>query len=200
MSDRYGQSSARRNPRRKSRYESSEDEGHPAVYSEKHGDSDSGGSYIPASTASSRRRSSSRSQHHQHHSHQGHRRDPSHRSHSQWNHERNHRHRHHRRQELLGPAEDDEKPREGGMAVAIREEYAVQTVPRVHHPHADDSADEEEEVYDHRPKPVSHRSHSHVGVSTSGRRQASNADKGFFMAAAALAVSLIICCDDADND
>lgn len=199
MSGRYGPGSARRNPRKKPRYESSSDDGHSAVCSEKDGDSDSGGSYIPASTASSRRRSSSRPQHH-HHSHQSHHRDPSHRSHSQRNHERSHRHSHRRRQKLLGPAEDeDEKPRDGGMALAVREEYAVQTVPRAHHHHADDS-DDEEEVYDHRPKPISHRGHSHVSVGRGGRRQANDADKGFFMAAAALAVSLIICCGDADND
>lgn len=199
MSDRYSSGSARRNPRKKSRYESSSDDGHSAICSEKGGDSDSGGSYIPASTASSRRRSSSRSQHHHHHDHSR----SSHRSsHSHRNHQRSHRHSHHRRQKLLGPAEDGEKPRDN-MAVAVREDYQVQTVPRAHH--ADDSDDDSEQVYDHRPKPISHRSHSHVGVSSSGRGgargpHASDAEKGFFMAAAALAVSLIICCGDADND
>ncbi|KAK7738898.1 hypothetical protein SLS63_002235 [Diaporthe eres] len=179
MSDR----SNRRNPRKKPRYESSSDDGHAAVYSEKDGDSDSGGSYVPASTASSRRRSSSR------------------------HHQRSHRHSHHshRRQKLLGPVEDNEKARDG-MALAVREDYQVQTVPRAHHHHGDDSDDDGEEVYDHRPKPLSHRSHSHAGVSSAGGRggaraqQASDADKGFFMAAAALAVSLIICCGEADND
>lgn len=198
MSDRYGPGSTRRNPRKKSRYESSSDDGHSAIYSEKGGDSDSGGSYIPASNASSRRRSSSRSQHHHHHEHSR----SSHRSHSHRNHQRSHRHSHHRRQKLLGPAEDDEKSRDT-MALAVREDYQVQTVPRAHH--ADDSDDDEEEVYDHRPKPVSHRGHSHVGVSGRGHGaargpHASDAEKGFFMAAAALAVSLIICCGDADND
>lgn len=205
MSDHYGPSSARRNPRKKPRYESTSDDGHSAVYSDKDGDSDSGRSYIPASTASSRRRSSSRSHHNQ--NHQNHHSDHSHRSHSQRNHQRSHRHSHHRRQKLLGPAEDDdddEKPRDG-TALAVRQEYAVQTVPRAHHRHADGSDDDDdEEVYDHRPKPVSHRSHSHVGVSSGGGRrgaaQASDAGKGFFMAAAALAVSFIICCGDADND
>lgn len=200
MSDR----SNRRDPRKKSRYESSSDDGQ--VYSEKDGDSDSGGSYIPASTASSRRRSSSRSHHHQHHHHRDHSRS-SHRSHSHRHHQRSHRHshhHHHRRQKLLGPAEDGEKARGGGMTLAVREDYQVQTVPRAHH-HVDDDSDGEE-VYDHRPKPLSHRSHSHAGVSTAGGRggargqQASDADKGFFMAAAALAVSLIICCGEADND
>lgn len=204
MSDRYGPSSGRRNPRKKSRYESSSDDGNSAVYSEKDGGSESGGSYIPASTTSSRRRSSSRSQHHHqhHHHHRDHSRS-SHRSHSQRHHQRSHRHSHHRRQKLLGPAEDGEKHRDGSMALAVRDEYQVQTVPRAHHGHHADESDDGEEVYDHRPKPLSHRSHSHAGVSTAGGargQQASDADKGFFMAAAALAVSLIICCGDADND
>lgn len=202
MSDR----SKRRNPRKKPRYESSSDDGHAAVYSEKDGDSDSGESYVPASTASSRRRSSSRSHHHHQHRHRDHSRS-SHRSHSHRHHQRSHRHSHHshRRQKLLGPVEDNEKARDG-MALAVREDYQVQTVPRAHHHHGDDSDDDGEEVYDHRPKPLSHRSHSHAGVSTAGGRggaraqQASDADKGFFMAAAALAVSLIICCGEADND
>ncbi|KAI7784507.1 hypothetical protein LA080_009742 [Diaporthe eres] len=203
MSDR----SNRRNPRKKPRYESSSDDGHSAVYSEKDGDgdSDSGGSYVPASTASSRRRSSSRSHHHHQHRHRDHSR-ASHRSHSHRHHQRSHRHSHHshRRQKLLGPVEDNEKARDG-MALAVREDYQVQTVPRAHH-HGDDSDDDGEEVYDHRPKPLSHRSHSHAGVSSAGGRggargqQASDADKGFFMAAAALAVSLIICCGEADNN
>lgn len=204
MSDRYGPSSNRRNPRKKSQYESSSDDGHSAVYSEKDGDSDSGGSYVPASTASSRRRSSSRS--HSYHNHSHHHRDhsrSSHRSHSQRHHQRSHRHSHHRRQKLLGPTEDGERPRGGSMALAVREERQLQTVPRAHH-HDDESDDEGEEVYDHRPKPLSHRSHSHAGISNRGggarTQQASDADKGFFMAAAALAVSLIICCGDADND
>lgn len=203
MSDRYGPSSTRRNSRRKSRYESSSDDGQSAVYSEKDGDSDSGGSYIPASMASSRRRSSSRS--HSYHNHsQNHHRDhsrSSHRSHSHRHHQRTHRHSHHRRQKLLGPAED-EKARDGNMAMTVREDYQVQTVPRAHH--ADESDDEGEEVYDHRPKPLSHRSRSHAAVSNRGGgargQQPSDADKGFFMAAAALAVSLIICCGDAEND
>ncbi|KKY38590.1 hypothetical protein UCDDA912_g01427 [Diaporthe ampelina] len=106
---------------------------------------------------------------------------------------------------LLGPAEDGEKPRDGSMALAVREEYQVQAVPRAHHHRHLDESDDGEEVYDHRPKPLSHRSHSHAGVSTAGGggargQQASDADKGFFMAAAALAVSLIICCGDANND
>ncbi|KAG6366479.1 hypothetical protein INS49_000656 [Diaporthe citri] len=200
MSDR----STRRNPRKKSRYESSSDDGHSAICSEKGGDSDSGGSYAPASTASSRRRSSSRSHHHSHH-HRDHSRS-SHRSHSHRHHQRSHRHshHHHRRQKLLGPAEDGEKAHDGGMALAVREDYQVQTVPRAHH--RGDDSDDGEEVYDHRPKPLSHRGHSHAGVSSAGGRggaraqQASDADKGFFMAAAALAVSLIICCGEADND
>lgn len=201
MSDRGN----RRSPRKKSRYDTSSDDGQSAVYSEKDGASDSGGSYIPASTASSRRRSSSRSHHHHHSHHRDHSRS-SHRSHSHRHHQRSHRHshHHHRRQKLLGPAEDGEKARDGGMTLAVREDYQVQTVPRAHH-HVDDDSDGEE-VYDHRPKPLSHRSHSHAGVSTAGGRggargqQASDADKGFFMAAAALAVSLIICCGEADND
>lgn len=202
MSDRYGPSNARRNPRKKPRYESSSDDGHSAVYSEKDGDSDSGGSYIPASTASSRKRSSSRSHsyHHHHHHHRDHSRS-THRSHSQRHHQRSHRHSHHRRQKLL--TEDGEKPRDGSMTLAVREDRQLQTVPRAHH--HDESDDDGEEVYDHRPKPLSHRGHSHAGVSVSNRggaraQQASDADKGFFMAAAALAVSLIICCGDADND
>lgn len=206
MSDRYGPSNARRNPRKKPRYESSSDDGHSAVYSEKDGDSDSGGSYIPASTASSRKRSSSRSHSYHNHSHHHHHRDHSrstHRSHSQrHHHQRSHRHsHHHRRQKLL--TEDGEKPRDGSMTLAVREDRQLQTVPRAHH--HDESDSDGEEVYDHRPKPLSHRGHSHAGVSVSNRggaraQQASDADKGFFMAAAALAVSLIICCGDADND
>ncbi|KAK2613652.1 hypothetical protein N8I77_000551 [Diaporthe amygdali] len=194
MSDRYGPSSSRRNPRKTSRYESSSDDGQSAMYSEKDGDSDSGGSYVPASTTSSRRRSSSRSHHHHHHRDQS---RSSHRSHSHRHHQRSRRHSHRHRQKLLGPAEDGEKPRDS-MALAVREEYQVQTVPRAHLAEVSD----EEEVYDHRPKPLSHRSRSHAG-GVGGARQgqrSSHADKGFFMAAAALAVSLIICCGEVDND
>lgn len=207
MSDRYGPGSNGRSPRKKPRYESSSDDGHSAVYSEKDGDSDSVGSYIPASTASSRRRSSSRSHHHHHQHHHRDNSRSSHRSHSHRNHQRSHRHSHHRRQKLLGPAEDGEKPPGGSTALAVRDEYQVQTVPRAHHRH-DESDDEGEEVYDHRPRPLSHRSRSHAGVSSAGGGAGggrggagpSDADKGFFMAAAALAVSLIICCGEVDND
>jgi hypothetical protein len=194
MSDHHGPGSTRRNPRKKSRYESSSDDGRSAVCSEKDGDSDSGGSYIPP------RRSSSRSHHHHHQNHHRDQSRSSHRSHSQRHHKRSHRHSHHRRQKLLGPAEEGEKPRDS-TALTVREDYQVQTVPRAHTQYGDDS--DEEEVYDHRPKPLSHRSHSHVGVSSRGGARgphASDAEKGFFMAAAALAVSLIICCGDADND
>ncbi|KAL1861310.1 hypothetical protein Daus18300_008986 [Diaporthe australafricana] len=222
MSDRYGPSSSRRHPRKTSRYESSSDDGQSAVCSEKDGGSDSGRSCVPASTTSSRRRSSSRSHNHHHsHGHSHHRGDhhrdqprssprSSHHSHHR-HHQRSRRHSHHHGKKLLGPAataEDPEKkPRDGSsMALAVRDDeeyYQVQTVPRAAHPAS--VSDDGEEVYDHRPKPLSHRSRSsHVGgargAGAQGRQQASDADKGFFMAAAALAVSLIICCGEVDND
>lgn len=215
MSDRYGPSSSRRHPRKTSRYESSSDDGQSAVYSEKDGGSDSGRSYVPASTTSSRRRSSPRSHHHHshghghghsHHHHDQSRSSPrsSHHSHRH-HHQRSRRHSHHHGKKLLGPAtaEDPEKSRDGGsMALAVRDDeyYQVQTVPRAAHLA---EVSDDEEVYDHRPKPLSHRSRSHVGAAGGAGaqgRQASDADKGFFMAAAALAVSLIICCGEVDND
>lgn len=116
-------------------------------------------------------------------------------------HRRKHRHLHHRPSRALAPAphEEDEDARDARMQLAIRgrEEWGVQTVPRAHRRSPSLSSDEEE-VYDHRPRPVSQR--RPAGPATQRQQQAGgDAEKGFLVAAGLFVMGLVICCSGAEE-
>lgn len=145
----------------------------------------------PSSTSSSARRRHSDDSH-------GHDQDSRH-SHNSHRH-RKHRHSYHKHQRKALPAPDEEDEKLGGYptTVAIREEYPVQRIPRSRQR---DLSPDEEEIYDHRPRPLSR----HHGSSHPDRRRVqnesqgvNNADRNFFVAAAMVLVSLFICMGEAD--
>lgn len=109
-----------------------------------------------------------------------------------------HHHHHHRRKAL--PAPDEEYEKAGApTTVAIREEYPVQTVPRTHQR---EPSPDEEEVHDHRPRPLSRRQgtrHPERRRAHSEPQRANAADQGFFMAAVMVLVGLFICLGEADE-
>lgn len=114
-------------------------------------------------------------------------------------HRRKHRHLHHRPSRALVPAphEEDEEAPDGRMQLAVRgrEEWGVQTVPRAHRRSPSLSSDEEE-VYDHRPRPVSQRRSAGEPTQRGRQRQQAggDAEKGFFVAAGLFVMGLVICC------
>lgn len=122
--------------------------------------------------------------------------DDSRHSHGSHRH-RKHRRSHHQRKALPAPDEEDEKlgyP----TTLAIREEYPVQTIPRSRERAL---SPDEEQVYDHRPRPLSRRHGSRYPERH--RRQSesqgvNHADRGFVMAAVMVLVSLFICMGEAD--
>lgn len=89
------------------------------------------------------------------------------------------------------------------MAVAVRDEYTVQTVPRVYSRDGDYPSSDEEQVYDHRPpRPVSRRGGGQFAPSQSQQQQQranGSAEQGFLMAAAMVALSLVVCCGETDE-
>lgn len=96
------------------------------------------------------------------------------------------------------PSSDDgqDEKEQDPMTVAVRDEYPVQTVPRAYYASRDDCypSSDEEEVYDYRPRPVSQR--GRFSSPSSQQRGANNngAEKGFLVAAAMVALSLVVCC------
>lgn len=123
--------------------------------------------------------------------------DDSRHSHSSHHRHRKHRRSHHQRKALPAPDEEDEKlgyP----TTVAIREEYPVQTIPRSRERAL---SPDDEEVYDHRPRPLSRRHGSRYPERRRGQGESqgvNNADRGFVMAAVMVLVSLFICMGEAD--
>lgn len=113
------------------------------------------------------------------------------------------RHRRHPKALMPSPAEDDEKAHNPMTAVAVRDEYPVQTVPPAYR--RNDPSSDEEEVYDHRPRPVSRRGASrgftpaHHQQQQQGANNNNNAEQGFLMAAVMVALSLVICCGEVEE-
>lgn len=118
--------------------------------------------------------------------------------HSSHRHRKHRRSHHHQRKALPAPDEQDEKLGGYPTTVAIREEYPVQRIPRSRQR---DLSPDEEEVYDHRPRPLSRRhgsSHPERRRVQSESQGVNNADRNFFVAAAMVLVSLFICMGEAD--
>lgn len=120
-------------------------------------------------------------------------------SHSSHRHRKYRRsHHHHQRKALPAPDEEDEKIGVYPTTVAIREEYPVQRIP---HSRQRDLSPDEEEVYDHRPRPLSRRhgsSHPERRRGQSESQGVNNEDRNFFVAAAMVLVGLFICMGEAD--
>lgn len=125
------------------------------------------------------------------------RRDPSYSSHHP--HDRKQRHRH-RPKALPAPLEEDEKAssdRQRLMQVAIREDYAVQTVPRRASRSVSSTA---EQVYDHRPLSRRSRSrHPKAQGAQQGTRAANGAEHGYLVGAVLFILSMLICCGGTDE-
>lgn len=134
-----------------------------------------------ASDAGSSGSSSSSSDHDRHHHHS--------RASPQYPHSR--RRAHGPRQRAL-PAPDEER------AVVVRGDQPVQAVPRAHHD--DWSEDDEEDVYNCRPRPVSRRDSGRHPERRRDHRAGSRrkGDQGFLLAAAMVMMSLVVCCVEAD--
>lgn len=99
------------------------------------------------------------------------------------------------------PAPDDDEGKRHGTstALAVRRELPVQSARRRSGTSRGSSAGEE--VYDHRPRPISIRSRGHVrrGGHKSEEKSAESSEKGAVAAAVLFMLSLVICCSGGDD-
>lgn len=86
------------------------------------------------------------------------------------------------------------------MELAIREDYPVQMVPHAVVPRARSLSSDVEQVYDHRPRPLSRRNRKRDAERHQPSPvQANDSDKGIFVAAVVFMMSLVICCSGLDD-